>query len=167
MKCREFQGDLAEYVGGRLPPSLRAEMRAHAEACEACAHEETGERALRARFAHPPAIPACPDLWSQIASQWHASLPRRLIASRVRTFGSASAVCVVLAGLLWMVVGAPRFTPSVLPVRPDQQDAEETGMLQMVADLRQKPLEESDTLLQNIQSDQQERSVLLGSRGKE
>jgi hypothetical protein len=66
-----------------------------------------------------------------------------------------------------MVVGAPRFTPSVLPVRPNQQDAGETGMFQMVADLRQKPLEESDTILQNIQSDQQERSVLLGSRGKE
>lgn len=167
MKCREFQGDLAEYVGGRLSPPLNAQMRAHAQACGACAREEAGERALRARFAHPPPLPTCPDLWPQIASQRHASLSRRLVVSRVRTFGSASAAFVVLAGLLWMSVGAPRFRPSVLPVRPNRQDAEETGMLQMVADLRQKPLEESDTLLQNIQSDQEERSVLLGSRGKE
>ena len=169
MKCREFQGDLAEYVAGRFAPDRNAGMQRHAQTCEACAREEAGERALRARFAHAPVAPVCPDLWPQLVSQRRADpLPCRPMPFRFWAVGSASALA-ALTGLLWIYSGPPRpaSLPTVSPSDAMRQGLAETGMLQMVADLRQKPAEESDALLQTIHTDQNERSVLLGSRGKE
>ena len=167
MKCQEFQDSLAEYVAGRLAPIQSAQMRAHADNCSVCAREEAGERALRARFAQASVTPDCSDLWPRLVSRHYAAPPRRFFGTRLWALGSASAAFAVFAGLFWIQRNPLQSVPTGPTFQAATQGAGETGMLQMVADLRQKPLEESDTLLQNIHTDQQERSVLLGSRGKQ
>ena len=167
MKCQEFQNDLAEYVVGRLPALRTAEMQAHARECGVCTRDEAAERALRDRFALAPAVAVCPDVWPQFVSRRQTALAKRSAGLHRFALGSASAVCAAFAGFLWISLEAPRNLSPVLPAHVAQRNAEATEMLQMVTDIRSKPLEASDALLLNIQTDQKERSVLLGSRGPE
>jgi anti-sigma factor RsiW len=167
MKCQEFQNDLAEYAAGRLPALRSAEMQAHARECGGCTRDEAGERALRDRFALAPAAAVCPDVWPQLVSRRQTALAGRSAGLHRFALGSALAACAVCVGFLRLSLEASRTLPPVSPAGVAQRGPEATEMLQMVTDIRSKPLEASDALLLNIQTDQNERSVLLGSRGPE
>jgi anti-sigma factor ChrR (cupin superfamily) len=76
MNCRQYQGNIADYVAGRLAPTEALQMSVHLAACPACAEAEQRERALSARFDSAPQIHAPADLWSQLAPQLHTPQPR-------------------------------------------------------------------------------------------
>lgn len=69
MNCRTFENELADWVGGRLPAPVAAQMRAHAAACPACERRAEGERGLRAAWRDLPPVAEAPDLWPQLAAR--------------------------------------------------------------------------------------------------
>ena len=58
MTCDAFSDVVLELVRGTLPPALRSEALAHAEACAACAEELQAERGLSAELGHLAAADA-------------------------------------------------------------------------------------------------------------
>jgi hypothetical protein len=69
MNCRRFENELADWIGGRLPATVAAQMQAHAAACPTCERMAEGERGLRAAWRDLPPVAEAPDLWPQLAAR--------------------------------------------------------------------------------------------------
>lgn len=167
MNCHEFQNHLAEYVAGRLPGSQCALMQAHAKTCSVCAREEGEERDLRSWVDAAPVPPECTDVWPRLVGELRSTPRRGRAGSPTWALGGVSVALAACACLFWMRPGALTPVSPMLQSHSVAHAADETKVLQLVADLRRAPLAQSDLLLEHIRNDREERSILLGSRGEE
>jgi anti-sigma factor RsiW len=74
LTCEEARTHLLDAQAGRLAPDLDAALRAHLEACAACAHEDVAERALTEVLERRlPQHPASLALKRRLAAGWPAT----------------------------------------------------------------------------------------------
>jgi anti-sigma factor RsiW len=99
MDCQDVRPYLLDYQRGQLKPELDRGIRAHLEACAACADAETAEQALTELLEKRlPQHPASLALKRRLAAQWPAApLPKSSWWQRWgRALAPACAVAVVL-----------------------------------------------------------------------
>jgi hypothetical protein len=68
MNCRRFENELADWIGGKLPPATAELMRSHLTACSSCERVAEGERSLRAVWRDLPVAEA-PEMWPRLAAR--------------------------------------------------------------------------------------------------
>ena len=101
MNCADAQALLQDFVDGRLPDDQAQAVRAHVEACDACAREVALYRQVDAALASAPAPPI--DLADAVMARVAAIKPARAAAWRAWAYAAA---CAVVCGALWALMPA-------------------------------------------------------------
>ncbi len=99
MNCGEVRPHLPAYGEGRLRPEIQEGVRAHLEACPACARAEAEEQILTGLLDRRlPQYPAPLALKRRLAAEWPADRPHRL--SWWSRWGRSLAPAAVVAAVL-------------------------------------------------------------------
>lgn len=109
MKCHDFENQLQDWLDGDLHPAQADRLRAHAEACPACAELARDYRALRRDLADLPAPELSPEQAQRLLA---GARPRRRAWPAAATTAAAAMVlaAVFLPFADWKRVGPAAVT---------------------------------------------------------
>jgi hypothetical protein len=97
MDCKQFNTQLADWLGDKLSPSVASTMEQHRKSCAACSRLADSEAELRRLFGAWTTTPNVPDLRSRVASRIERVAQRPLWFPGFRwSFAAAGALAVIV-----------------------------------------------------------------------
>jgi anti-sigma factor RsiW len=162
MRCSRFEKQVSDYVAGRLAGTALAAMEEHASTCAACRMLEQEEAAFRSAFAALPTARRTPNVTAAVLAK--IETPERVVVRRTSLrWAFAGVMAAACAMVVFSVKPAQQAGISDQNVGSVQAKADETAVIQLVADRRMQGHPEADpTLQEGRQYTSDMRRVLVG-----
>ncbi len=133
MNCKQFEINAADWVKGRAPQDVAAQMAAHSASCAACGKMEASERSFLAAWQAIPMPRDAGELWPKVAARLDRQAPVRHLGLGRLAFGGTLAT--VLCVLIMFRPVPPKEQMNGLTSSP----TEPTNTISMVAQMRELP----------------------------